>query len=318
MSDLSGDNVIQPFQLESCSLRGRGARMGRVLDEILSSHEYPEVVAHLLGEAVTLSLLLSSMLKYEGIFTFQAQGDGPVSSIVSDITSNGAVRGCANFNEERLFKVTGQIKGMRARESAQNHLAQYLGKGYLAFTVDQGPDTERYQGLVELKGSSMVDCVQHYFNQSEQIGTGIKMAVGRRDGHWRSGAVMLQHMPEDGHNAQAGIGNVDEDSWRRAMILMDSCTEDELLDAKLSCNDILFRLFHEEGVRVFEPVDVSKGCRCSESKVENILMMMTERDRRDMSVDGRIVMTCEFCNHDFVFDPKQIDRKIKESIQTDT
>ena len=307
------DDFYQTFQLESSNIRGRIVRLGGVLDEILEAHDYRLPVAHLVAETITLSLSLSSMLKYEGIFTLQAQGDGPLRMLVSDVTSDGVVRACASYDEERFQTSREQISALKTTESSQNHLAQYLGKGYIAFTVDQGKHTDRYQGIVELQGSSMVDCVQHYFAQSEQIGTGIKMAVGKRGKHWRASAIMLQHMPEDEMNPEAGHGNLKEDDWRRAMILLDSCTEDEFLDPELDSDALLMRLFHEEGVRVYERHKVTKGCRCDTQRVKNILYTMSEDDIKHMSVEGTIEMTCEFCSKIYSFDEKKILSKIKKS-----
>lgn len=306
MSAISDDNIILPFQLESSGIRGRIVRAGRVIDEVLEPHGYPNPVAHLVAEMMTLSMLLSSMLKFEGIFTLQAQGDGPVSMLISDMTSAGAVRGTALFDPERLEAARQQLSALKTPESGQNHLAQYLGKGHMAFTVDQGSAEQRYQGIVELKGASLTDCVRHYFTQSEQIGTGIKMAVGERGENWRAGAIMLQHMPEDEKNPEAGMGNLREDDWRRAMILLDTCTDDEFLSPEIPATELLTRLFHEEGVRVFDPVLVSKGCRCDASKVQKVLALMSDDDIEHMTVDGKITMHCEFCSKDIVFDPKDL------------
>lgn len=299
------DNYVQTFQLEASNLRGRVVCLGGVLDEILDAHNYPLPVSHLVAETITLCASLSSMLKYEGIFTLQAQGDGPLSMLVSDLTSEGIVRGCASFDAERFETAREQLAALKTQESSQNHLAQYLGKGYIAFTVDQGQHTDRYQGIVELKGSSMVDCVQHYFNQSEQIGTGIKMAVGQRDNHWRASAIMLQHMPEQQANSAAGQANMDEDDWRRAMILLDSCTEDEFLSPDLDSDELLFRLFHEEGVRVYDRQPIKHGCRCDAQRVENILRAMSDEEIKQMSKDGMIEMTCEFCSRQYQFTEKE-------------
>lgn len=307
------DNFFQTFQLENSNLRGRIVRLGGVLDEILDAHDYPLPVSHLVAETMTLTLCLSSMLKYDGIFTLQAQGDGPLKMLVSDVTSAGVLRGCASFDSERFQASREQISALKTKESSQNHLAQYLGKGYMAFTVDQGEYAERYQGIVELKGASMVDCVQHYFNQSEQIGTGIKMAVGRRNGKWRASAIMLQHMPEESANYQAGLGNVGEDDWRRAMILLDSCTEDEFLSEDLDANEILFRLFHEEGVRVYDRKTVERGCRCDEERVKTVLLGMNEEDVDYMNVDGFIAMTCEFCSKTYKFKTDDVKNMILKS-----
>lgn len=307
------DDVIQPFQLESSNLRGRIVKIGPVLNDILNPHNYPKPVAHLVAENALLSLLLSSMLKYEGIFTLQTKGNGPISMMVADVTSKGALRACANYDEDRLQHARESLEGMRAKESSQNNLAQYLGKGYLAFTVDQDrQEHERYQGIVELQGASMVDCVQHYFAQSEQIGTGIKMAVGQRGNQWRGAGILLQKMPEQGGLSQASnTANLDEDDWRRAMILLDSCTEDEFLDEELHPHKLLMRLFHEEGVRVYDPQLVYKECRCTLERVESILAMMPPEERDYLRVDNRIVMHCEFCGKDYSFDDKAITAILK-------
>lgn len=300
------DNFYQTFQLENANIRGRIVRLGGVLDEILGAHNYPLPIAHLVAETITLSLELSSMLKYDGIFTLQAQGDGAIKMLVSDVTSAGVVRACASYDVDRFQSARDNIAALKTTESSQNHLAQYLGKGHMAFTVDQGEHSERYQGIVELKGASMVDCVQHYFTQSEQIGTGIKMAVGKRGDHWRASAIMLQHMPEDNNNPQAGSGNLREDDWRRAMILLDSCTEDEFLSPDIDSNELLLRLFHEEGVRVYDRKEVTKGCRCDEGRVKNILSTMSEDDIDHIIIDGKIEMTCEFCSKTYEFNKKDI------------
>lgn len=286
--------MILPFQLESSALRGRLVRLEGALDDILTAHAYPDKINKPLAETVTLCAMLSSMLKYEGIFTLQVQGDGPVSMLVSDVTSDGTIRGCAAFDADRLAL-------------AGESLTDLYGKGYIAFTVDQGPDTERYQGIVELKGNSLIDSVQHYFTQSEQIDTGIIMASGRVDGVCRAQGLMLQRMPEEGGHSLAGSG--EEDDWRRAMILMQSCKDEELLDPALAAEDILTRLFHEEGVRVFNPKPVQKGCRCSEERVENIIQMMSSEEREEMTVNGEITVTCEFCSRAYVFDPAQLGPK---------
>lgn len=311
--DHPDDDIIQSFQLEQTSLRGRIIRFGPALNKILNAHDYPKPVSHLVAETATLSLLLSSMLKYEGIFTLQAQGDGPVAMVVADVTHGGHVRACASFSEERINAAREMLKALKTTESGQNNLAQLLGKGYLAFTVDKAHNVDRYQGIVERQGSSMIACVQHYFQQSEQIGTGLKIAVGQRDGQWRAGGIMLQHMPEEGRNPESGMGNLVEDDWRRTMILMDSCTEDELLDSDLHSNTLLMRLFHEEGVRVFTPQDIKAQCRCSREKVETILRMMPEDDVEYLRQEDKVVLTCEFCSTPYSFRNEDVAKLVKAS-----
>lgn len=289
------DNLVQTFQLESSNLRGRILRLGSVLDDMLARHRYPDPVMRLTGEAAVLALLLSSMLKYEGIFTLQLQGDGPVKMIVADITG-GVVRSCARFDPDEII------------EEISNPMI-LMGKGYLAFTVDQGDDMERYQGVVALSGKSFSDSVLHYFSQSEQIVTGIRMAMEKRDGKWRAGAIMLQQLPEQKSERE---GEAAEDSWRTAMVLLESCTEGELLDPAVTQEDLLFRLFHEDGVRVYDPQPISEGCRCSYERAENILGMMTAEERGDMVVDGKITVKCEFCSREYAFDPPKVEAKLAQ------
>lgn len=298
------DNIIQPFQIEHTSLRGRGVTIGEELDKILQAHNYPYPVAHMVAETLVLTMLLSSMLKYDGIFTLQAKGDGAMSMLVSDMTSKGDLRACATFDPERLEVSREALSALKTPEGSENHLAQYLGQGHMAFTVDQVGQRDRYQGIVALEGSSLVDCVQHYFAQSEQIRTGIKVAVGLRDGKWRGGGIMLQAMPEnDGNQENVQVSNVHEDDWRRSMVLLGSCTEDELLNPDLPIDDLLFRLFHEDGVRVYDPLTVQKKCRCDTQRVENVVASLPEEERHFLVKDGAIEVVCEFCSNTYRLNP---------------
>ncbi len=291
---MTDKNFILPFQLESSALRGRVVRLDTAIDEILTAHAYPAAVNGALAETIALAAMLSSMLKYDGIFTLQVRGKGALSMLVADMTSAGVIRGCATFDVDELPAGAATLREM-------------MGEGYIAFTVDQGEGTERYQGIVELKGEGLVDSIQHYFTQSEQIQTGIILSAAPAGGQWRAQGMMIQRMPEEGGKP---LGNAEEDDWRRAMVLMQSCKDEELLDPALTSEDILFRLFHEEGVRVFEPQDIRKGCRCSEGKIAAMLKMMSGEDIRDMAVNGSITMTCEFCSREYRFNPDDLAAKL--------
>ena len=296
-ADRLGDvDVIQPFQLDRSDFRGRAVRLGPALSEIVGRHAYPAPVARLLAETITLAVTLAATLKYDGIFTLQAQGDGPVTLVVADVTSGGEVRGYAKFDEAR-------VAGL-AHAAGPSAIAPLLGKGYLAFTVDQGEFTERYQGIVELDGPHLVDSVRHYFRQSEQLATGVKLAVREvPGGGWSGGAVLVQALP-DAELARGEVGTlsmVEEDDWRRSMALLESATADELTDAGLPVRDLLYRLFHEETVRVYPPHGVVPSCRCSRGRVETVLRALGPEELADMKVDGRVEVTCEFCNARYVF-----------------
>jgi molecular chaperone Hsp33 len=289
------ENFVLPFQLETSNVRGRIVRLNNVLHDILSAHDYPDAVTVLTAEITTLSALLSSMLKFEGIFTLQVQSEGKVRMLVSDVTSAGDIRACATFDRDVL-------------KQAGDHKVN-MDNGYMAFTVDQGEFTERYQGIVELKPEGLVSSVQHYFSQSEQIPTGIMMAVGCVDGVWRGCAVMLQKMPDetDVYNKDEKPSD-EEDDWRRAMILLSSLKNEEMLSSEISAEDILYRLFHEEGVRVYSPQTLQKVCRCSNDRVKVVLSGMPKEDIQDMMVDGNITMTCEFCSTNYIFNPDDFQK----------
>jgi len=282
-------------------LRGRLVRLGPLLDEILTRHAYPEPVAAMLGEAIALAAALAGALKYDGVFTLQTKGDGPLHLLVADITSAGAVRGYAQYDEAKLAKAMDQ-------GGVAGSVPRLLGAGYLAFTVDQGQHTDRYQGIVELEGASLADCAHHYFRQSEQVEAGLKVAVARIAGadgvkRWRGGSLMVQRLPPEGEAARREAA---EDGWRRAVILMSSSTSGELVDPGLAPEALLFRLFHEDGVRVYRRQELVARCRCSRERVETVLRMLPGRELAEMKVDGRITVTCQFCSAAYGFDEEAI------------
>lgn len=305
-SGLVDDNVIQPFRLEKSNVRGRMVRMGTVLEEIMQKHDYPPPVSALLSEVTTLCLLLSAMMKYEGIFTLQIKGDGPVRLLVADVTTRGEVRAYAGFDESAVKK------GAKRKKDTENHYYHLLGKGYIAFTVDQGDADSRYQGIVELKGESIVEAVQHYLTQSEQIKTSFRLAVHPQDRHWRTGAIMIQQLPEDEAGKKMDSANLED--WTRAVMLLDTCTDGEILSPVLHSADVLYRLFHEDGVRIYSPTHVRFKCRCSREKVVNILRTIPQAELEDICAkDGKVSISCEFCSEEYAF----TKAKLKEVYQED-
>lgn len=296
MNSTSTD-LIQPFYLETPGLRGRIVRISQTLNAILARHDYPNAVARLLSETVALTALLSAMLKYEGVFTLQAKGEGAVRLLVADIDSAGNLRAYAQYDADQLLTLGG--------ESCT--AGELLGEGYLAFTVDQGVGHDRYQGVVELEGNSMADFAQAYFRRSEQIDTAFKIEVAH-DEHsgWSVGGVMLQRLPEDNHDDE--ITREDEtDDWRRAMVLMATATADELTDATLSLDNLLYRLFHEEEVRVYTPSGLFDQCRCSRQRVAHVLGTLPEEERQEMLAKGEgVEVRCEFCSRVYAFTPGDI------------
>jgi molecular chaperone Hsp33 len=301
---IPADDVVLPFQIDPFALRGRVVRLGPAIDAILSRHDYPLQVAQILGEMVALAAALAGSLKYEGVFSLQIKGAGPIRMMVADVTSAGQLRGYAAFDES-----------VRALPEGAT-VPRLFGAGYLALTVDQGDDTERYQGIVALEGPTLTECVHHYFRQSEQFQAGVKVAAAQVpvDGSraWRAGAIMVQRLPpEDAQGSAEGrelaepiaaAAEAQEDGWRRAMILMSSATSAELVDPALPPWRLVDRLFQAEGVKIYRPHVMQHACRCSRARVEGILRALPRSEVEELKVDGAVVVTCEFCNRRHVFD----------------
>ena len=298
VDDPRPDDLVQPFRIDPFALRGRLVRLGPTIDRILSQHDYPEPVAAVLGEAIALAVVLAGMLKYDGVFTLQTKSDGPIRLIVADVSTEGAVRGDAQDDRARLATVGA---GNAGRAGTSPSVPELIGSGYIAFTVDQGEHSERYQGIVELAGATLAECAQHYFRQSEQIQAGIKLSAARsgQNGQWRAGGLMLQRVPPEG--GYRLIADDVEDGWRRAMVLMSSATPAELVDPDLTPRRLLFRLFHEDGVRVFRTHPVEARCRCSRERILRILRAFPTEDIDEMRREKVTTVTCEFCNTRYEF-----------------
>jgi molecular chaperone Hsp33 len=287
-------DFVLPFHLEGAAVSGRLVRLGPAADAILSRHDYPAPIAALLGETLALSVGLAGALKYEGVFTLQTKGNGPVSFLVADVTSDGNLRGYAQFDPERV------PADAPVRPEGQS-VPIWLGAGHLAFTVDQGTRTERYQGIVALEGSTLAECAHHYFRQSEQVETAIKLAVVHAQDGWRAAALFLQRLP--------GATEADDDGWREALSLMATVTSAELADYTLSPNDLLFRLFHEKGVRVYpaKEKELHDRCRCSEERVVTMLRSFPRAEIEALKKDDVVEVVCEFCRRQYRFDDPALD-----------
>ena len=290
-------DFVLPFQVGESAVRGRIARLSGSIDEILSRHDLPHEVSTLLGEAVTLVALMGAALKFDGKLIFQAQGKGPVSMVVADYAAGGALRGMA--------KTAGDI-GDRIG-------ATLIGDGHIVMTIDQGPDMERYQGVTPLDGARLEEAAVAYFMQSEQIPTAIRLAVGRLSApgepdQWRAGGVMAQFVPSEGGVRERGsemlMSADDQESWDRAAAFIQSTKDDELLDPAIEAETVLYRLFHEDGVRVFDRHPLRAECSCNPNKIEAVLAQYEAADLADMVEDGVITVTCEFCQRRFRFNEK--------------
>ena len=299
-----------PFQLDALGVRGRLVRLGPALDAIIERHGYPLAVARPLAEAMTLCAALATSLKYDGIFTLQISGDGPIRLLVTDLTTDGALRGYAQFDSWKLAVALGAGNN---GEAPEGYVPKLFGHGRLSFTVDQGQHTQRYQGVVPLEGATLADCAHTYFRQSEQLPTGIKIAARRTTeggtAHWRASALMVQQMPE----FDAGRIDVDreqrEDDWRKAVILMASATEAEMLDPKLPAMTLLHRLFHAERARLFARRSFVARCRCSRERIDRVLRSIKREELDDLrDTSGRVAVKCEFCSTEYTYDDRDLDR----------
>ncbi len=296
---------ITPFHLPHRPVRGRLIRLGPLANALLTRQDNPSPVRQLLGQALALSAALASALKFSGSFSVQAKGDGPISLLLTDCTDRGALRGYARVNAERFADTLAAHPELDA--------ATLLGAGYLAFTVDQGPDRNRHQGIVAIEGASLADMALHYFATSEQLRCWIRLAAEETQAGWRASALILEKIAGAGGIDPAMSDEDQDESWRTATALAATVTDAELLDDSLATQQLLHRLFATEGVAVNRARALSYGCRCSRARLSDILEGFPEDDLDHMAVDGDIVMTCEFCNFDFRFPRKDVRSRLAGS-----
>jgi molecular chaperone Hsp33 len=310
--ELAAEDLVLPFEIKPLGVRGRLVRLGAAVDDILHRHDYPPAVSAMLAEAVALTAMLGAMLKFDGKFILQTKTDGPVDMIVADYVSPGQIRGYARFDAARVA----------ALESPSQ--AALLGTGYLAMTVDQGPDMERYQGIVPLAGHDDLTAAAHgYFEKSEQIPTRIRLAAGplmqrgSKAERWRAGAIMVQHLPREGgqsplpsHSGDAPEGAdaapQEHDDWVKARLLLDTVEDHELLDPQLTEGQLLYRLYHEDGVTAYAATPVARYCSCSQEGITRMLARFPAEDQQDMVEDGEIAVTCEFCSTTYRVSPAEL------------
>ena len=312
------DDRVLPYAVDALDVRGRVVRLGPSIDTLLERHAYPEPVSRLLGEAVALTILLGSSLKFEGRFQLQTRSDGVVDMLVVDFEAPDRVRAYARYDKEKIA----------ALHTNDQKPAALLGKGHLVFTIDQGADMSRYQGLVALDGQGLEAAAHQYFQQSEQIPTRVRLAVGETfvgEGgtsrhHWRAGGLIVQFLPtspERQRQADLPPGDAPEgaqilaaqedDAWTEARSLVETIEDHELVDPNLTSEELLYRLFHERGVRVFESQSVHEQCRCSRDRILTMLKSFSDEEKQSMvGEDGRIGITCEFCSTHYHLEPGDI------------
>ncbi len=317
--DFAGDDHVVPFQVEGLDVRGRAVQLGPMLDAILERHNYPLPVARLVAETVVLTVLLGTSLKFEGKLIVQTKSDGPVDLVVADFATPDRVRAYARYNEEALAT---------AQRNGQTQPLQLLGEGVLAFTIDQGAHMQRYQGIVPLDGASLEEIAGVYFRQSEQIPTKVRLGVaelldrdenGKPRHRWRAGGMVAQFLPDapermrqrDLHGGDGDTTNADgdfevDDLWDEASVMVQTIDADELTDPTVGTERLLYRLFHERGVKVYPPQAVYDKCSCSREKLRDVLASLSQEDIDHSMEDGKVSVTCEFCSTTYRFEATEI------------
>lgn len=290
------------FNLDNNLFRGRIVRLDKVMREILSRKSYSDNVGAAVAETTALGILLASLMKFNGLFTLQMQGDGPLSILVADVTSEGMVRASAKYDEKAIE----DAQALRKTEGEVEQTPHWLGHGSLIFTIDQGNNTDLYQGIVDLQGKTLAECALRYFKNSEQIDTHLHLYLKKSGEIWKSGGILIQKMPSTGGNKSEEDENQLSELWNEDKILMDSLTKEEIFDNELSLEDILYRLFHEHQVRVVKENEYHFGCRCHREKLLNTLSTMKAEDIEDMAENGKITATCNFCGEVYSFDKGEL------------
>jgi molecular chaperone Hsp33 len=308
---ITWDDSVLPFQLDRSDIRGRVARLGPVLDGVLGQHDYPPAIEALVAETTLLTALIGQTVKLRWKLSLQIRGDGPVRLIAADYYAPEEEGEPARLRAYATRDATGLTDAPPFGQ---------IGRGYFAILIDQGEGTTPYQGITPLAGGSLAGCAETYFAQSEQLPTRFALSFGRGEGGWRAGGVMLQHMPKASPFASGGgsgegglMGATDflegdeEEHWTRANTLLDTAEAPELAGPAVAPTDLLVRLFHEEGPRVYDAQPVRFGCSCSSEKVRRSLSVYSAEEIRRMTTGAGVVTAdCQFCGAHYEFDPASL------------
>ncbi|MGB7407237.1 MAG: Hsp33 family molecular chaperone HslO [Pontixanthobacter sp.] len=282
---------ILGFSIPSRDARGRAARIDDALNTVLSAHDYPPAITHLLAESLVLTALIGGLLKQDdGQMTMQAQTEGGVVKLMVCDFKAGELRGYVDFDTERL-----------AALGANPSLQALFGKAYLAITFDRAEKGGRYQGIVPLEGDSLAEACQSYFMQSEQVPTLIRVGVQFDGQKCRAGGLLVQHLADGEEGRERLHVRLDHPEWEHIATMAGSIRHDELLDPDLSMEGIVWRLFHEESeVRVQPGARLTRGCRCTVEHYQMVLAKFPEDERAGMRNDaGLIEVDCAFCSRKF-------------------
>ena len=322
---ITWDDTVLPFQLDVSDIRGRVVRLDGALDEILSQHQYPPQIEALVAETALLTALIGQSIKLRWKLSLQVRGKGAARLIAtdyygpSDEGEPARIRAYASYDADRL-------------DPAASAYSQ-VGEGYFAVMLDQGAGMTPYQGFTPIAGNSLSDCAQTYFAQSEQLPTRFALTFGKSQmpghpSHWRGGGVMLQHMPQVGQSVASPEGSGEggllthtdilagepAENWTRVNALLDTVEELELIGPTVAPTELLVRLFHEEGPRVFDATSVHFGCSCSAEKVHQTMSIYSQKDIVHMTTpEGIVTADCQFCGAHYEFDPKTLGFEAKKA-----
>ncbi|MBU3993588.1 MAG: Hsp33 family molecular chaperone HslO [Alphaproteobacteria bacterium] len=290
-SDSAGFDRVLSFTVPGRNARGRTVRLGPVLDTVLAAHDYPPAIRHLLAEALVLAALIGSLLKDEDSqLTIQAQTEGGIIDLLACDYRTGELRGYVRHDQDRL-----------AALGANPSLFALFGKGYLAVTFDLAATGQRYQGIVPLEGDSLAEACERYFGQSEQVPTLLRVAIRSDADGCIAGGILVQHLPEGEEGGERLDVRLDHPDWEHVAIMASSVRHEELVDRALPLEDLVWRIFHEEGeVRVTLGNGLKRGCRCTAEHYRAILSRFPENERIEMRDEtGAIVVDCAFCSRLF-------------------
>lgn len=297
------DNCVS-FHIDNGAFRGRLVRLNKTVNTILEKHAYPKPVSAVIAESTALAALLASSLKYDGLFTLQTQSNGPIPLVAVDVCSDGKIRACAKYDEKHLE----QSQTLRKTVGEIEEAPHLLGGGYLAFTVDQGKDTQLYQGIVDLQGKTLTECALRYFKQSEQIDTALQLfllAPQNEGQEWAAAGIMIQKMPDEGGKNNASQEELDE-AWNQAEVFLHSLTADEIFNSELSSEDLLNRLYHANNLVITKTQDYQFGCRCNREKLLNTLRSFSKEEIESLAENNKITADCQFCSEKYIFDKGEI------------
>lgn len=303
MSTDSYSDIIQPFLIDHSTIRGRMVRLEQVLETILHAHHYPPLVSLYLAEQIVIAAMLAATLDKDGILTVQTKGNGAISFMVVDVLAGGIIRGYANVDETKLQQVLAQ--------SHSPSMMDIMGKGYLAVTLDEGGSKDRYQGIVELEGKTLSDVFKGYFLQSHQAEVALHTVIRAPDTshkHWTAGGIIIERMPIEGGKKLDITPEEHEEIWQRSKMFMDTLKDSEVLSPDITPQNLLYRLFNEDGVWVYKIQQLKSGCRCSRKRIRAVLKTIPKPDLIESLKEGKMSVNCQFCNRKELFTRADVNR----------